>query len=225
MTVHAHHSCRPWTDAEDARLRKMREAGADYGVCAIKLVRGYDSVRRRASRIGCVRPRGADWTPERDAELRKLWADGLSASQIAGRLGSVTRNAVLGKVHRLGLAGRATISRMTYKQRAKPTTPKKPRREDNPQGWNGTITPPAPTWTPSIPPSLPTVPTVSFVDLEHRHCRYIGDRPDLINLDTPVFCGQPKADGSSYCAAHHARCTQPPYGRLARAVHYPTRRP
>ena len=40
--------------------------------------------------------------------LKKLWADGLSASQIAGRLGEVTRNAVIGKVHRLGLAGRAT---------------------------------------------------------------------------------------------------------------------
>ncbi|MFK5019498.1 GcrA family cell cycle regulator, partial [Klebsiella pneumoniae] len=38
--------------------------------------------------------------------------EGLSASQIAGRLGSVTRNAVIGKVHRLGLSGRATTSRM-----------------------------------------------------------------------------------------------------------------
>ena len=43
--------------------------------------------------------------------LKKLWADGLSASQIAAQLGGVTRNAVIGKVHRLGLAGRATPSR------------------------------------------------------------------------------------------------------------------
>mgnify|MGYP000876625713 CR=1 FL=1 len=50
------------------------------------------------------------WTDERIELLRKLWTDGLSASQIAGELGQVTRNAVIGKVHRLGLAGRAKVS-------------------------------------------------------------------------------------------------------------------
>ena len=53
------------------------------------------------------------WTDDRVATLTKLWADGLSASQIAKQLGGVTRNAVIGKVHRLGLSGRA-----------KPTKPK-----------------------------------------------------------------------------------------------------
>ncbi|MEP0942851.1 MAG: GcrA family cell cycle regulator [Rhizobiaceae bacterium] len=47
------------------------------------------------------------WTDERVARLAKLWAEGLSASQIAADLGGVTRNAVIGKVHRLGLSGRA----------------------------------------------------------------------------------------------------------------------
>jgi GcrA cell cycle regulator len=47
------------------------------------------------------------WTDERIEQLKKLWTDGLSASQIAGEMGHVTRNAVIGKVHRLGLAGRA----------------------------------------------------------------------------------------------------------------------
>ena len=51
------------------------------------------------------------WTEERVELLKKLWVEGLSASQIAGRLGGVTRNAVIGKVHRLGLSGRATSSR------------------------------------------------------------------------------------------------------------------
>lgn len=46
------------------------------------------------------------WTDERIELLKKLWADGLSASQIAGELGGVTRNGVIGKVHRLGLVGR-----------------------------------------------------------------------------------------------------------------------
>ncbi|NKB51524.1 MAG: GcrA cell cycle regulator [Rhizobiaceae bacterium] len=47
------------------------------------------------------------WTDDRVARLAKLWAEGLSASQIAADLGGVTRNAVIGKVHRLGLSGRA----------------------------------------------------------------------------------------------------------------------
>ena len=48
------------------------------------------------------------WTEERVSVLKKLWAEGHSASQIAKQLGGVTRNAVIGKVHRLGLSGRAT---------------------------------------------------------------------------------------------------------------------
>ena len=47
------------------------------------------------------------WTDTRVELLTKLWADGLSASQIAAELGGVTRNGVIGKVHRLGLSGRA----------------------------------------------------------------------------------------------------------------------
>lgn len=46
------------------------------------------------------------WTEDRVARLAKLWAEGLSASQIAADLTGVTRNAVIGKVHRLGLSGR-----------------------------------------------------------------------------------------------------------------------
>jgi GcrA cell cycle regulator len=47
------------------------------------------------------------WTEERVETLKKMWAEGQSASQIAKELGGVTRNAVIGKVHRLGLSNRA----------------------------------------------------------------------------------------------------------------------
>src|SRR5206468_2403902 len=46
------------------------------------------------------------WSDDRVEQLKKLWEAGLSASQIAAELGSVTRNAVIGKVHRLGLSRR-----------------------------------------------------------------------------------------------------------------------
>jgi GcrA cell cycle regulator len=48
-----------------------------------------------------------NWTDERVEKLKRLWSEGLSASQIAAQLGGVSRNAVIGKVHRLSLPGRA----------------------------------------------------------------------------------------------------------------------
>ena len=48
------------------------------------------------------------WTDERVEVLKKMWGEGQSASVIAKELGGVTRNAVIGKVHRLGLSNRVT---------------------------------------------------------------------------------------------------------------------
>ena len=71
------------------------------------------------------------WTDERIEETKKLWQDGLSASQIAKQLGGVTRNAVLGKVHRLGLPGRDVPAgrggRTLPSPRAEPARPSAPR--------------------------------------------------------------------------------------------------
>ena len=61
------------------------------------------------------------WTEERVELLKKLWLEGLSASQIAGVLAEgVTRNAVIGKVHRLKLSGRAKPTNSTPRARANP---------------------------------------------------------------------------------------------------------
>src|SRR5260221_13188224 len=67
----------------------------------------------------------ANWSEDRVEQLKTLWTEGLSASQIARALGGVTRNAVIGKVHRLGLAGRASPSRSERPRM--PMTPKVPR--------------------------------------------------------------------------------------------------
>lgn len=63
------------------------------------------------------------WTTERVELLTKLWAEGLSASQIASELGNVTRNAVIGKVHRLGLSGRTKTSGAAAKPRRATSAP------------------------------------------------------------------------------------------------------
>ena len=56
------------------------------------------------------------WTPDRVDSLKKMWSDGQSASQIANDLGGVTRNAVIGKIHRLGLSNRGTVTSKINRQ-------------------------------------------------------------------------------------------------------------
>ena len=81
------------------------------------------------------------WTDERVELLKKLWTDGLSASQIAARLGmGVTRNAVIGKVHRLNLSGRQPVQRS-----AAPRAARKGPREPSAPGVRPTGTPSMPT--------------------------------------------------------------------------------
>ena len=64
------------------------------------------------------------WTDERVELLKKLWSEGLSASRIATELGEVSRNAVIGKVHRLGLSGRVRHPVGTARtRRVKSSTP------------------------------------------------------------------------------------------------------
>jgi GcrA cell cycle regulator len=58
-----------------------------------------------------------NWTDERVELLRKLWSEGLSASQIAAQLGGVSRNAVIGKVHRLKLSSRGRASPAPTRQK------------------------------------------------------------------------------------------------------------
>ena len=67
------------------------------------------------------------WTDERVELLKKMWGEGQSASQIAKELGGVTRNAVIGKVHRLGLSNRTTTGAAKPDAKAAaPSAPKKP---------------------------------------------------------------------------------------------------
>ncbi|WP_299046512.1 GcrA family cell cycle regulator [uncultured Tateyamaria sp.] len=75
------------------------------------------------------------WTDERVELLKKMWGEGQSASQIAKELGGVTRNAVIGKVHRLGLSNRAGggSSASTAKAEAKPKAAPKAKAEPKPQ--------------------------------------------------------------------------------------------
>lgn len=159
------------------------------------------------------------WTDERVEALKKLWQEGLSASQIAGRIGGVTRNAVIGKVHRLGLAGRATTSRMkSHRPRRTPAPQKqrpangKPRFQQvgNPafrqlyQADSEPYTPPAEELV------IPVKERKYIQTLTESCCRWpIGDPQDA----EFHFCGKKKVAGLPYCEVHARRAFQPPQAR------------
>src|SRR3981081_4408305 len=71
-----------------------------FGIAALPLIGRRGRKVRSAMTV-------LTWSDERVEQLKKLWASGLSASQIAAELGNVTRTAVIGKVHRLCLSWRA----------------------------------------------------------------------------------------------------------------------
>ena len=142
------------------------------------------------------------WTDERVELLKKLWQDGLSASQIAKQLGGVTRNAVIGKVHRLGLSGRATPSkpqRTVFKapRPARPVAPAiaAPRR----------IAEAAPQQTAPVRYIDERPGTATVLTLGAHMCKWpIGDP----SLDSFTFCGR-RSDEGPYCDEHAAVAYQP----------------
>lgn len=163
-----------------------------------------------------------DWTDERTKRLKQLWAEGLSASQIAARLGGVTRSAVIGKSYRLCLTPRKSSNPEQNKNKRRAAHLRKMER----QKAIGSV---------ERPPHLPrinaksgglragtaddvaraaaefariqaeaaarqdVVRVRSILDLEPHHCRWPIGEP------TRGFCGHRKAPGTSYCEAHLAR--------------------
>jgi GcrA cell cycle regulator len=135
------------------------------------------------------------WTIDRVDQLKCLWTEGLSASQIARTLGEgITRNAVIGKVHRLGLAGRAGPSRID-----RPRLPSVPRihlRAREPQ----------PPIVEEEPVQLDDGSYVGVLTINDRMCRWpIGDP----SADEFHFCGRNPKTGSPYCEAHARKAYQP----------------
>jgi GcrA cell cycle regulator len=174
---------------------------------------------------------GATWTDERVELLKKLWTDGLSASQIAAELGNVTRNAVIGKVHRLGLSGRAKDAKPV--SAAAPQRPRKVARTPSapapiaPQPHSNVVIAPIALQPMMEEPevlaeddmAVPMSERVTIMDLRESMCRWpMGDptKPEF------RFCGARSITGLPYCT-HHARIAYQPVAdrkrerKLARA--------
>ncbi|UXU80988.1 GcrA cell cycle regulator [Paracoccus sp. SMMA_5_TC] len=175
------------------------------------------------------------WTDERVETLKRMWAEGQSASQIAKELGGVTRNAVIGKVHRLGLSNRnedapeevapapeapAKAAPADAPQPAAPAAPAAPafnRRSIVPAGQP---LPPQPSANEISPEALASVREVekrarklTLMELTERTCKWpIGDPA----TDKFWFCGLPSMPGKPYCEAHVGVAFQPMSSRRDR---------
>lgn len=137
------------------------------------------------------------WTAARTERAKDLWDAGLSAAQIAGDLGGVTRNAVIGKLHRLGLMKPKARIRQAVaadRQMAKRLA-RKPQERRKPL--------PAP----KTAPAIKTAP-VPFLGQTTGLCKYpLWDDPRP-PVEERMVCGAPAKHGP-WCEAHRAICFTP----------------
>ena len=181
------------------------------------------------------------WTDERVEVLKKMWGEGQSASVIAKELGGVTRNAVIGKVHRLGLSNRVTSTsakaaakgKPKVEPKAQPAAPATSRKAVSALE-NVRITPPAvrkiiPAGQPLPPqPSAneispealakvseieKTAKRISLMELTEKTCKWpVGDPA----TEDFWFCGLSVKVGKPYCEAHVGVAFQPMSSRRDR---------
>ena len=183
------------------------------------------------------------WTDERVELLKKMWSEGQSASQIAKELGGVTRNAVIGKVHRLGLSNRngGAAAKAPEKKATKAEAPgaaearaaaasaapatEAPAPAPTPAPRKPIITagqplPPQPSANEISPEALANVREVEkkakklgLMELTERTCKWPIGDPATEDF---WFCGLPVQQGKPYCEAHVSVAFQPMNSRRDR---------
>ena len=136
-----------------------------------------------------------EWNDLRISELTRMWRAGFSASQIARQLGGVSRSAVIGKVHRLGVSSRP-----------QPSGPRSPAARPTRVARAGAscvrrtfAAPREPVTAPAPAPVLETCATATVLTLTDSSCRWpIGD-PEMSAFG---FCGRARAGRGPYCERH-----------------------
>ncbi|MBO6482895.1 MAG: hypothetical protein HVK29_04240 [Pelagibacteraceae bacterium] len=139
------------------------------------------------------------WTEEREQRLRELWGKGYTASQIAEMLGGdTTRNAVIGKAHRLKLAARAASKQS-----------KSPKKQDAASGLNkqeGYISRKSRFKSLLLDKNFEVENPKKLEELSDKNCRWPIGHPDEENF---YFCGRNPVEGFSYCKLHVLYAFQP----------------
>ena len=199
-----------WTKANETQLRQCISDKMTQAETAKLMGLHSSAICQKARRMGlewlaCGWKRGPEWTPERIELVRQLYiVQGLSARQIAEKMGDVTRNSIIGVVHRQGWSlppkdaqarqGAAYRPAHRIAAEAHRTLPRK-----------------IPAKPMKSPPSTPPGPTVSIFELTEVSCRWIDGDP---TADQP-YCGALRIHGSPYCKRHHAVSVQPKERRRA----------
>jgi GcrA cell cycle regulator len=143
------------------------------------------------------------WTDDRVAVLTKMWGEGKTAAEIAKTLGGVTRNAVIGKAHRLKLSNRASPIPQPKKaananaSAANPAKVEKKRFTAKPQKDEHDHI--AVVKAPETKKEIPAGGRVAMVDLSPRQCRWPSGDP---REDDFSFCGEESVQGLPYCLDH-----------------------
>ena len=166
------------------------------------------------------------WTEERVEMLKKLWSEGWSASQIARELGEMTRNAVIGKVHRLGISARSTTPKHGRQPSSKTLRTAQPSKPTVAASATSALRRPKSS-TPKIASEskapTPVIPTkfevriagkpVSLMELTESICKWpIGNPGD----QEFRFCGNPSDQGQPYCTDHMTMAYQPASSKRGR---------
>jgi GcrA cell cycle regulator len=150
------------------------------------------------------------WTDERVELLKKLWSDGLSASQIAAELGGITRNAVIGKVHRLGLSGRAKSTSTGAPRPRKTRSPSHMLRIGRAVRGNTALAHAYDIEVEAEPELIDNIIPIgqrrTILELNEQTCRWpVGD-PGSTDF---FFCGGQTITSLPYCAYHSRMAYQP----------------
>ena len=166
------------------------------------------------------------WTDDRVALLKKLWASGLSASQVAKRLGhDVSRNAVIGKVRRLGVSERAKSPRQAYAENSKAQGKKQSAAfaaqarqaaaQSNParSAFDFRTQPKPAPHSKRLPASMPPAPepeAVAIAALTGAICHWPLER-NAQGDDEQLYCGVDRDPRSTrYCLHHQLRMLDEP---------------
>ncbi|MCA0891099.1 MAG: GcrA family cell cycle regulator [Pseudomonadota bacterium] len=133
------------------------------------------------------------WTDERIATLKKMWEGGSTASQIADELGGVSRNAVIGKAHRLGLKSRPSPVKANEKKKAAPA---KPKPAPKPAAKKAAPKPAAPKPAAPAAPAQPTTPPASREDASPSQPmpNKNSDLPKIVSVGPGGFLRQGPGD-------------------------------
>jgi GcrA cell cycle regulator len=139
------------------------------------------------------------WTPEREEKLKDLWKKGHTASQIATLIGSTTRNAVIGKAHRLNLEARA-VSKKTSSARTSTESSTKPEIKTQRLGRKAKFK--ALLLDKSFEPENP----IKLEELTDETCRWPIGHPYEEKF---YFCGRKPMEKFPYCQLHVLYAFQP----------------